>query len=73
MIPPPFYKLYKKTGKMVRGGFPKSQTTADQACMSCLYGMGVLKWFRWCQTGPYGTLLCNLYGFSFRNGSGKSL
>ena len=36
-------------------------------------GGGVLKWFRWCQTGPYGTLLCNLYGFSFRNGSGKSL
>ena len=23
MTPPPFYKLYKKTGKLVRGGFPK--------------------------------------------------
>ena len=23
MTPPPFYKLYKKTRKIVRGGFPK--------------------------------------------------
>ena len=22
MTPPPFYKLYKKTGKLVSGGFP---------------------------------------------------
>ena len=25
MPPPPFYKLYKKTRKMVRGGFPKGR------------------------------------------------
>ena len=69
--PYPFKGMTKEKTGWDRTG--KSQTTADQACMSCLYGIGVLKWFRWCQTGPYGTLLCDLYGLSFRNGSGKSL
>ena len=26
---PPFYKLYKKTGKMVRGAFPKTSMTEN--------------------------------------------